>query len=81
MVIYLKAEPDLLLQRIAKRNRSFERNMKAAYLRQLSQAYDDYFTSYTGRVHTIDAAKFDFVNKPNDRDDLINEIMQFAQAA
>ncbi len=81
VVIYLKAEPDLLLQRIAKRDRSFERNMKAAYLRQLSQAYDDYFATYTGRVHTIDASKFDFVNNPNDRDDLINEILQFAQAA
>jgi deoxyguanosine kinase len=81
LVVYLRARPDLLLQRIAKRNRSFERNIEAAYLRALGNAYDDYFAHYQGPLHVIEAADYDFVEQLRDRDQLVSSILQLAKAA
>ena len=41
LTVYLRATPDLLLQRIAKRGRPFEKDIEASYLRALGAAYDD----------------------------------------
>jgi len=81
LTVYLRAEPDLLLHRIAKRGRAFERNMAADYLRRLGQAYDDYFAHYSGPLHVIEAAAIDFVERPADRERLLADILQLAKAA
>jgi deoxyadenosine/deoxycytidine kinase len=48
LVIYLRADPELLLQRIAKRDRPFERSIQAEYLVRLSEAYDRHFENVGG---------------------------------
>ncbi len=81
LIVYLRASPNLLLKRIAKRARSFEQNMEASYLRRLGEAYDEYFSRHQGVVYTIEAADYDFVENPDDREQLLNDILNLSQAA
>ncbi len=81
LVVYLRAEPDLLLNRISKRARSFEMNIEASYLRTLGQAYDEYFRSYSGKYIVIEAKEYDFVGKEIDRERLVNDILKITRAA
>ncbi len=81
LVVHLRAAPSLLLKRISKRGRSFEQNMEATYLRRLGEAYDEYFSKYQGSVYTIEAAEYDFVENSDDREFLLNEILNLSEAA
>ncbi|MEW6421322.1 MAG: deoxynucleoside kinase [Deinococcota bacterium] len=74
LVIYLRAEPELLLTRIEKRGRPFERDMQAAYLHDLTARYDEYFRSYPGHLLTVDANRYDFVCRPADEQALLTQI-------
>ena len=46
LVIYLQARQEVLLQRIRRRGRPFERHLDPAYLATLSRAYNDFFFHY-----------------------------------
>lgn len=74
LVIYLRAEPELLLARIEQRGRPFERAMQADYLRELTARYDAYFRTYPGHVLTVDASHYDFVCRPDDEQALLAHI-------
>ncbi len=80
LLVYLRAQPDLLLQRIDKRGRSFEQNMEAEYLRRLGQAYDDYFEHYTdnfsGNFVVIEADQFDFVENARDKTVVLEKLLR-----
>jgi deoxyguanosine kinase len=67
LTVYLRADPQLLLERISKRNRSFEHNMSSEYLLKLNQHYDQYFHSYQGALLVLEAKDFDFVSNLFDR--------------
>lgn len=81
LVVYLRAAPDLLLQRIGKRARAFEHGIEAHYLRRLGEAYDDYFEHFDGPLYVVEAADYDFVERPADRERLVADILQQAKAA
>jgi deoxyguanosine kinase len=72
LIIYLKAETQVLMQRIALRDRSYERNMEVEYIETLNQAYNDHFSHhYQGPpVLTVDTNGLDFVTKPKDLDSI-----------
>jgi len=63
LVVYLRAEPELLLQRIARRGRAYEQNMDPAYIAELVAAYDRFYlhSPRPTPVLTIDAAEHEFV--------------------
>jgi deoxyguanosine kinase len=44
LLVYLQASTDTLMQRIAMRDRSYERNMDRGYIEALNQAYEDFFS-------------------------------------
>jgi len=44
LVVYLQASTDVLMQRIAFRDRPYERQMERDYIDQLNRAYDDFFS-------------------------------------
>lgn len=68
LVIYLRADTDVLMQRIAMRDRPYERTMARDYIEALSRAYDDYFTSYQDApLLVIDSNERDFVRSEEDR--------------
>ena len=46
LVVYLQATTDVLLERIQRRGRSFERDISREYLETLSEAYNHYFFHY-----------------------------------
>lgn len=81
LTVYLRAAPELLLTRIALRGRPFERDIGADYLHRLGEAYDRYFELYEGPLHVIEAADYDFVGCPDDRDRILADILALARAA
>jgi deoxyadenosine/deoxycytidine kinase len=42
LIIYLKASPDVLMERIARRGRASEQSISRDYIARLNQAYDDW---------------------------------------
>ncbi len=68
LIVYLRAETEVLMQRIAMRDRTYERNMESSYIDALNQAYNDHFAHhYQGPpVLTIDSNGLDFVKNPAD---------------
>jgi deoxyguanosine kinase len=46
LVIYLQARNDVLMRRISRRGRDFERDLDPAYVATLAAAYNDYFFHY-----------------------------------
>ncbi len=76
LVVYLRAEPEVLMQRIALRDRPYERNMDPAYIAQLHAAYEDHFANHhRGEpVLTIDTTHMDFVRYPEHLEDIEHRI-------
>ena len=63
LLVYLRASTDTLMQRIAMRDRSYERNMELNYIEELNQAYEKFFSQpYNDTpILTIDTNSLDFV--------------------
>jgi deoxyguanosine kinase len=75
LVIYLQAQTPTLLQRIHKRNFSFEKSIDFDYVDVLNKAYDYYFFHYTDApLLVVKTDEIDFVNNPEHFDDLIEQI-------
>jgi deoxyadenosine/deoxycytidine kinase len=75
LVVYLRASIDVLVERLRKRNRSFERHINLDYLERVSAAYRDFFFYYDETpLLVVDSSDIDFVADPADLEDLIREI-------
>jgi deoxyadenosine/deoxycytidine kinase len=67
LIVYLRAETSVLMERIGLRDRSYERAIERDYIAALGGAYDDFFAHYTAApVLTIDTNALDFVRRPED---------------
>lgn len=66
VLVYLRASTPVLMQRIALRDRSYERNMEVGYIDLLNHAYEDFFSHpYDGvPVLTIDTNTLNYVENP-----------------
>ncbi|MBI3733438.1 MAG: deoxynucleoside kinase [Chloroflexi bacterium] len=65
LVIYLRADVDTLLARIAQRGRDYERQIPRAYLETLNQLYEEWTASFTFcPMLTVPAHSLDFVQHP-----------------
>jgi deoxyguanosine kinase len=72
------------MQRIAMRDRSYERNMERGYIEELNQAYDSFFQENPDRespVLVIDSNQLDFVRSNDDLRWIENRIRQSLQLA
>ena len=79
LVVYLRAETDTLMQRIAQRDRPYERNMERAYIEELNQAYENFFTDRQSRrspVLAIDTNQLDYVRRVKDLEWVAERIRQ-----
>jgi deoxyguanosine kinase len=78
LVVYLRASLETLMNRIAHRDRSYERNMDPAYIKELMEAYDHFFAQdkWQGRVLVIETDDLNFIADPADLDFMINRIKQ-----
>jgi deoxyguanosine kinase len=66
LLVYLRASTGTLMQRIAMRDRSYERAMERDYIQQLNNAYEEFFSRpYDNTpILTIDTDPLDFVRQP-----------------
>jgi deoxyguanosine kinase len=83
LIVYMRADPDVLMQRIASRDRPYERNMEREYINQLNQAYDAFFVDNQARnvggnvpVLTLDTNELDYVRRVDDLKWVENRIRQ-----
>lgn len=67
LVVYLRASLDTLMERIAMRDRPYERRMDRSYIEALRQGYEGLFNSYTeAPLLIIDTDSLNFVRAPED---------------
>ena len=76
LTVYLRAAPELLLERIAKRGRPFERDIEAGYLHRLGRAYDEHFRHYDAPLHVIEASDYNFVKNPIHRETILEQLRE-----
>ncbi len=62
LIVYLQADTDVLIQRIAHRDRPYERKMDINYIDTLNQTYESRFKKYPGQtVLTINTNDLDYI--------------------
>lgn len=72
LIVYLRADTERLMQRIALRDRPYERQMEQAYIAELNQAYEAYFGAGRSNANlnvpvlVIDTNELNFVQQPED---------------
>ena len=75
LVIYLQARLDVLLARIRKRGREFERRFDPEYLAELARTYNDFFHRYDETpLLVINTSDIDFVESDRDFEELIRAL-------
>ena len=74
LIIYLQAEPDILLERIKLRGNGFEKNITKDYLQKITDAYTQFFYSYKESPLLIINTSRVNVNKSHDYVMLLDEI-------
>lgn len=83
LLVYVRATTDRLMERIAMRDRPYERDMDRDYIDQLNLAYDQFFIhrSHAVPVLVIDGTELDYVRHAEDLDWIENRIRQALQLA
>ena len=85
IIVYLNSSTDVLMKRIAMRDRSFERQMDRNYIEELGTEYKYYFNplsikhNFMGKepiIIEIDNSNLDFLNNDNDRQFIINKVKE-----
>jgi deoxyadenosine/deoxycytidine kinase len=75
LIIYLQIDPERALSRIKRRSRSFEKNISLEYLRDLNEAYNQFFFHYKeSPLLIINVNEIDFVNNEEDFHTILKEI-------
>jgi deoxyguanosine kinase len=83
LIIYLKAETEVLMQRIVLRDRPYERQMDREYIERLNESYDHFFSISHPNTSTltIDTNHINFVAHPDDLRIIENRIRQALKLA
>jgi len=88
LIVYLRADTDVLMRRISLRDRSYERSMERSYIEQLNCAYEKFFgedrrgeSRHYPPVLTIDTNHLDYVRSLEDLRSVENRIRQALKLA
>jgi deoxyguanosine kinase len=78
LLVYLQATTDMLMQRIAFRDRPYERQMERSYINDLNIAYDEFFSKPLDHtpILTIDSNNLNIIQNPEHLKELENRIKQ-----
>ena len=75
LVVFLQATTQVLMERIKKRGREYEKAISFKYLEKINQAFNDFFFHYNDSpLLVVNASNIDFVHVPEDFEDLVNRI-------
>lgn len=88
LVVYLRASTDVLMQRIAYRDRPYERNVPRSYIDQLNSTYEEFFgerrlrgRQLSSKILIVDTNPLDYVRNGDDLRLIENRIRQTLQMA
>jgi deoxyguanosine kinase len=77
LVIYLQGSLETCARRVKRRSASYEKGITPEYLAQLIEAYNYYFYHYEETpLLVVDTNEIDFVNRPEDFDDLVAQVQR-----
>lgn len=77
LVVYLKATPEVLKQRLKRKNLPEEREISEEYIEQIAASYEHFFSHYTGgNLLIVDTSEIDFVNNPTDMQALLARLQE-----
>ena len=78
LIVYLRADTDVLMQRIALRDRTYERNMERDYIDVLNRAYEQFFgeSHPISPVLTVETNGLNIVQNPEDLKYIENRIRE-----
>jgi deoxyguanosine kinase len=78
LLVYLQASTNTLMQRIALRDRSYERQMERSYIDELNHAYEDFFSKPFDHtpVLTIETDNLNIIQNPEHLKLIENRIRQ-----
>ena len=80
LVVYLQARVDVLMARVRKRARDYERRITPGYLERVAEAYKEYFFQYDETpLLVVNCSEIDFVASSEHTTDLIREIREMGQ--
>jgi deoxyguanosine kinase len=75
LVVYLQAPVDVLLRRVGKRGRQYERHVSEEYLQRIVESYTRFFYDYAqSPLLIVNAAEIDFANNDTDYQLLLEQI-------
>lgn len=75
LVIYLQAAPDVLLERVRKRGRPYEKGLGEGYLSELARSYSEFFYHYEAApVLTVNSERLNFAERDGDFQLLLDRI-------
>lgn len=81
LVIYLQAAPEVLLERVRRRNRDYERTLNEAYLAELARAYSEFFYHYDAApLLIVNSERLNFVDRDADFELLLERIREMRGA-
>lgn len=79
LIVYLRADTETLMQRIAVRDRTYERNMDKSYIEELNQVYDHFFADSHHQgvpVLRIDTDNINYIRNSEDLQSVESRIRQ-----
>ena len=80
LIVYLQADTDVLMGRIAQRDRPYERTMDRDYIDELRQTYDLFFADFDAtQVLNIDTNDLNFVTNQADLNFILGQIKSVLQ--
>lgn len=74
LLIYLRSTIPHLIAKIQKRGREYEQSMQIDYLKGLNDRYEEWISSYDGKLLIINADDIDFQNNPKDFQSITDKI-------
>ena len=80
LVVFLDARTEVLLRRLKRRNRPYEKRMGREYIEKLAEAYRRFFHTYSDTpLLVVNTSEIDFVDNGGDFADLVREIGSMGQ--
>jgi len=75
LVVYLQTSVEKVMENISKRNYHYEQNIPEDYIRELMEAYNQFFFHYKeSSLLIVNVAEIDFVNNQENFENILNHI-------